>query len=130
MFLPVKFLFFIFLVFSMKPAMAVKREHSKEERKIMNHSVNDIVVMFKNEMKENFGLICVGRGGGMAYDVDEIGVDFILHQQTSIEEAREIEIRATERLVEIINANEPIRPYLRDPPWDQNRSSGYDFFLR
>ena len=58
----------------------------------------------------------------MAYDVDEIGIGFLLNQQTSIEEARELEIRATERLIELINTNEFIKPYLRDPPWDQNRA--------
>ncbi len=119
--LPVKFLFCIFLVFSMELAMAVKREHSKEERKIMNYSIAEIVNTFEKEMKEQFGLVCIGQGGGMPYDVEKLEVDFLLHQQTSIEEARELEIRATERFVEIINANEPIRPYLRDPPWDHNR---------
>ena len=106
----------------MESAMAVKREHSKEERKIMNQSVNDIVTIFEKEMKDQFGLMCTSLGGGMAYDVDEIGIGFLLNQQTSIEEARELEIRATERFVELINTNESIKPYLRDPPWNQNRA--------
>ncbi len=118
----VKFLLCIFLICSMESAMTVERERSKEERKIMNRSINDIVNSFEKEMKDQFGLMCTGLGGGMAYDVDEIGIDFLLHQKTSIEEARELEIRATERLIELINVNEPIRPYLRDPPWNQNRA--------
>ena len=53
-----------------------------------------------------------------AYDIQEIDVNFLYCHQVSIEEARELEIRATERFVEIINAHEAIRPYLRDYTWD------------
>ncbi len=33
-----------------------------------------------------------------------------------------MQVRVTERFVEIINAHEGIRPYLRDYPWDYNRA--------
>ena len=102
--------------------MTVEKDYSKEERAILNRSVSEVVNMFEKEMKEQFGLRCTGQGGSMPYDIQEIGVDFILHQQTTIEEARELEIRSTERFVEIINAHEAIRPYLRDYPWDHNRA--------
>ena len=118
----VKFLLCIFLICSMESAMTVERERSKEERKIMNRSINDIVNSFEKEMKDQFGLMCTSLGGGMHYEIEEIGIGFLLQQQTSIEEARELEIRATERLVELINVNESIKPYLRDPPWNQNRA--------
>ena len=59
----VKFFLCIFLLCSMESAMAVKREHSKEERKIMNQSVNDIVNIFEKEMKDQFGLMCTSLGG-------------------------------------------------------------------
>ena len=58
----------------------------------------------------------------MPYDIQEIGVDFLYCQQVSVEEARELEITATERFVEIINSHEGIRPYLRNYPWDHNRA--------
>ena len=58
----------------------------------------------------------------MPYDIQEIGVRFLSHQQTSIEEARELEVRATERFVEIINTHEAIRSYLRDYPWNYKRT--------
>ena len=106
----------------MESSMAVEKERSKEERKIMNRSVNDIVNSFEKEMKDQFGLMCTGLGGGMHYEIEKIGIDFLLHQQTSVEEARELEIRATERFVDLINTNESIKPYLMDYPWDQNRA--------
>ena len=102
--------------------MTVEKDYSKEERAILNRSVSEVVNMFEKEMKEQFGLRCTGQGGSMPYDIQKIGVDFVLHQQTTIEEARELEIRSTERFVEIVNTHEAIRPYLRDYPWDHNRA--------
>jgi hypothetical protein len=49
-------------------------------------------------------------------------VDFLLNKKTSVEEARELEVKATERFVELVNAHEKVRPYLRDYPWDYNRA--------
>jgi hypothetical protein len=117
----IKIILSICLLFS-QLSIAEQKDYSKEERKVINRSVAEVIYALKKEMKEQFGLICIGTGGGMPYDIEEIGVDFVLHQQTSIEEARELEIRATERFVEIINAHEAIRPYLRDYPWDHNRA--------
>ena len=102
--------------------MAEKKDYSKEERAIINRSVSEVVDILEKEMKEQYGLGCTAQGGGMPYDVEEIGMDFVCHRQTSIEEARELEIRATERFVEIINSHEGLRPYLRDYPWDHNRA--------
>ena len=51
----------------------------------------------------------------MPYDVQKIRVNFVCHHQVIIEEARELEIRSTERFVEIINTHESIKSYLRTP---------------
>ena len=118
----VKFLLFICLLLSMESIMSEQKEYSKEEQKIKSRSVGEVIDILKKEMKGKFGLICIGSGGSMPYDIQKIELDFLIHQQTSIEEARELEIRATERFVEIINTHEAIRPYLRDYPWDHNRA--------
>jgi hypothetical protein len=102
--------------------MAEKKDDSHEERAILNCSVNAVIKLLKQEMKEKFGLLCIGCGGSMPYDIQEIGVDFLYCQQVSVEEARELEIKATESFVEIINAHQGIRPYLRDYPWDYRRA--------
>ncbi len=102
--------------------MAREKDYSKKEREVLNRSVNEVVDLLEKEMKEQFGLRCIGQGGSMPYDIQEIGVRFLGHQQVSVEEARELEIRAVERFVEIINAHEGIRPFLRDYPWDYRRA--------
>jgi hypothetical protein len=106
----------------MEPGMAEEKRYSKEERQVINRSVSEVVNTLEKEMKERFGFWCTGQGGSMPYDIQKIGVDFLCHQQVTVEEARELKIRATERFVEIINAHEAIRPYLRDYPWDYTRA--------
>ena len=118
-----KFLLLIGLLFFMEPGMAEEKNYSKKEREILNRSVNEVVDALEREMKEKFGFWCTGQGGSMPYDIQEIEVDFLCHQQVTVEEARELEIRATERFVEIINSHEAIRPYLRDYPWDYRRAA-------
>ena len=102
--------------------MAERRDYTQEEYALMSRCVHEIVDTFEKEMKEQFGLLCTGQGGSMPYDIQSIGVNFVIHRQSSIEEARELEIKATERFVEMFNSHEMIRPYLRDYPWDYNRA--------
>jgi hypothetical protein len=118
----VKFSLLVGLLLFMEPAMAEEKRYSKEERQVINRSVSEVVNTLEKEMKERFGFRCTGEGGSMPYDIQKIGVRFLSHQQVTVEEARELEIRATERFVEIINAHEAIRPYLRDYPWDYRRA--------
>ena len=120
--IPVKLLLFICFLSSTGGVMAIEKDYSKEERTILNRSVGEVVDAFEKEMKEQYGLVCIGQGGGMPYDIEKIGVRFVYHRQVTIEEARELEIRSTERFVQIINAHETIRPYLRDYPWNHNRA--------
>lgn len=118
----VKFLLFICLFFSKGALMAERTDYTEEEYALMSRSVHEIVDAFEKEMGKQFGLLCTGQGGSMPYDIQEIGVSLVLYRQVEIEEARELEIRATDRFIEMINSHEAIRPYLRDYPWDHNRA--------
>jgi hypothetical protein len=81
----------------------------------------EIRKFFAEEMKKEFGLVCIGEGGSMPYDVEEIDVNFICYKRGTIEEARKLEIHATERLVKRINEHEKISPFLRERPFKPNR---------
>ena len=87
----VKFLLFICFLSSTGVVMAIEKDYSKEERAILNRSVGEVVDVFEKEMKEQYGLLCIGQGGGMPYDIEKIEVDFVYHHQVTIEEARELE---------------------------------------
>jgi len=106
----------------MGSAMATKKKYSPEEDKIMSESVHEIIGRFCNEMNDSYGLMCTSVGASMPYDVEGIIVYLALNRQVSIEEARELEVRAIERLTELVNAHEIIRPYLREYPWNTGRS--------
>lgn len=94
---------------------------SKEKNEDYEIFVNQIISSFANEMEKKYGLICNGHGGKMPHDVEEIEVGFILHKKASIEEARDLEVKATERFLEMINSHEKIRPFLREYPFKANR---------
>jgi hypothetical protein len=97
---------------------------TKEKSDNVNYTayVDEIVRSFAKEMKKEFGLVYIGDGGGLAYDVEEISVKFIDYRNATIEQAREIEVKATEKILKMINAHEKIRPYLREYPFVAKRA--------
>ena len=72
-------------------------------------------------MYKDYGFECGASGGRMPYDVEEISVSLVAYQSATIEQARELEIKATERFAQIINAHEKIRPFLREYPFPSCR---------
>jgi len=102
--------------------MSERRDYTKEEYALMEKYVYQLIDIFSVEMRNQYNCLSSGSGASMPHDIQKITVDFILYQPATIEKARELEIKATERFVEIINAHEGIRPYLRDYPWDHKRA--------
>jgi hypothetical protein len=100
--------------------MAERKDYTDKEHELKEHCVHELVDIFATEMEEKFGLYCSGVGGSMPWDIRKIGVRFCLQKETSIEEARELQVRATERFIEIINGSQKIRPYLIEYPWTHN----------
>jgi hypothetical protein len=96
---------------------------AKNENVNYEKYVDEIVRAFTKEMKKKLGLVCIGSGGSMPYDVELIEVDFASYQRASIEEARELEVKATERLLQMINDHKKIKPYLREDPFVSNRTN-------
>jgi len=84
--------------------------------------VSEITRAFAEEMERDLDLVCIGGGGSMPRDVQEISVKFIAYQRASINQARELEVEATQRLMELINGHEKIRPYLREYPFKAHRA--------
>ncbi len=84
--------------------------------------VNEIVQEFRTEMARDYNLICIGGGGRMPYDVEEIKVEFHAQTQATLEEARELEIKVTQRFLDKINQHTKIRPFLREHPFKPFRA--------
>ena len=77
---------------------------------------NKIVSSFARDMKKELGLICIGEGGCMPHDVQKMSVKFIAYQRATVEQARKLLIQVTEKFIKAINADEEIRPFLRNYP--------------
>ena len=91
---------------------------------------NQIVKTFTKEMEKEHDLICIVSGGSMPYNVREIKVVFAFYQKPSMDKARELEVRATERLLQIINSHEKIRPFLSNYPFKSNQAKVSISFLK
>jgi cytochrome c556 len=84
--------------------------------------VAEVICQFTKEMYKEYGFECGASGGEMPYDVETILVQLVAYQSATIEQARELEVKATERFKQIINAHEKIRPFLREYPFPANRA--------
>ncbi len=84
--------------------------------------VAEIRECFIKQMKEEFGLSCSGTSGRMRNDVEEMGFDFSISNRVTLEEARAYIVFVTEKLVNMINSHQKIRPFLREYPFSHNRA--------
>ncbi len=68
--------------------------------------LEQIVYPFAKQAQKDFNLFYIGRGGQLAKEVGKVAVDFVAYRKGSLEEAREIEIVLTERLLQALNTHE------------------------
>src|SRR5271170_3047510 len=81
--------------------------HAKEyESPVYTQYAVEVIRSFSKQVEKEFGLECVGSGGSMPHDVQEISVKFIAYQHATVQQARELEVKLTEKFVQIINAHE------------------------
>ena len=110
------------------------KEEKKEDpyalRKECYPYLQRIRTKFKAEMKKKYDLICHG-GGGQAHErLESIAIYFAALRRASVEEARELIVKATDRLLELINGNEHLRPYLHTYPFTpDDLDISINFFL-
>jgi len=84
--------------------------------------VDEVTAEFIQEIQKEYPLVCIGNGGSMPYDVETIKIMFLSHEKASIDKAREIEVKAIEKLINIVNAHKKIRPFLREYPFTNSRA--------
>ena len=91
-----------FFVLITGPNLTSKEAKSPEYLKY----VYEIVADFVNEMEKKYELRCYGSGGSMPNDVEKIEVLFISYANATIDNAREMEVRAIQDLMKKINSHE------------------------
>lgn len=98
--------------------------NGKEENDPSLHTqyASEVTSAFIEEMHRDYGLECGWSGGQMPHDIEEISVGLFASRTVTVKQARELEVKATERFAQIINAHLKIRPFLREYPFPANRA--------
>lgn len=73
-------------------------------------------------MKETENLHLFAFGGEMPSDVKKFNVEYSTKQQPSIAQTRRLLVKATESLIQLVNNNKKIRPYLQDYPFTSHNT--------
>lgn len=73
------------------------------------------------DMKNEQGFECWSIGGKITNYLEGIGAKFVVLRPATQEEARKLELFTIERLINAINLNEELRPYLIEYPFPTNR---------
>ena len=85
----------------------------------------DLFDTFIGEMQNTFQLLYIKDGRNMSKEnpdiLEELGILFFAHHEATVEEARELEVRTTERLGFLINTHQGIRPFLKEYPFPVSR---------
>ena len=76
---------------------------------------------YAQEMEEEYGFKCSSIGGKIPGSVEEIGASFFFVHSSPLEEARKIILVATKRLIQAIDLNAELRPFLSEFPFRTNR---------
>jgi hypothetical protein len=111
------FFTFILMVFTSEKINA-----EEDESPIYTQYVAEVTSTFLKQVYKEFGIECGGSGGSMPYDVESIYVQLSAYRSATVEEARELEVILTEKFVQVINAHEKIRPFLREYPFPPSRA--------
>lgn len=90
------------------------RYRPSEKEKIVDEILHKTAAKLR---KENH-LISCGDSGQMMYEVKKLGLFFEYQDFVDIEKGRELLIAAAEKLLEEINKEERIRPYLANYPFE------------
>lgn len=84
-------------------------------------AIDEVLPPYVEEMLMRYRFECETIGGKMDQLVEDIGAQFVLRKRTSHEEARKYMLEAVTRLLEALNSNEKLRPFLSEFPFPSNR---------
>ncbi len=88
--------------------------HLSEDEKLANAITKKVALQINHE----FGLIPCGTGGQMMDQIKMLHLAFDCRKPLDIDTSRQLLVAAVERFVSEVNANESIRPYLDNYPFE------------
>lgn len=108
-------LLLLFLIFACGTYFMSNR-HTPSDYVIMAHQIRTDIA---EKLSKRYNMQVVGVGGGMAGSVNVIGLSFQILGPLSKEKLREILVDCVEEFLAPINANENIRPFLKNYPFTE-----------
>lgn len=79
--------------------------------------VSDQLVSSYNKETKNDGLQLVGSGGSFMHDIQGYDLDYVVEKCLTVNETRRLYIKTMENLLDKINSNPQVRPYLHTHPF-------------
>jgi len=101
-------------------SLLILKANAMDEFNFRAH-IDDITKIVIKEMAENYNFSCMGEGGRMAHDLEAVELYFVAYRKGTIEEARDIEVKMTQRLTELINQDKKLHPFFREYPFPMHR---------
>ncbi len=92
---------------------------------VLVKSLNEICTNCAKWAYEKYKLQLYNVEASKIDDVEEVGIEFVFVGKVTIDQAREMFIECNEKLTQMVNEHEKIRPYLRDFPFSRKRVEVY-----
>lgn len=109
-----RIIFLLFFVFSICSCGRRNFYVSSEKQLLINEIRGNVAV----QLKEKYDLYPGGFGGQAMDQVEMLALAFDYYQPLEIEDARELLIAAVQEFLSAVNADERIRPYLANYPFE------------
>lgn len=113
-----KFSILLFLVIFMGNAMTASSNSPSCLK-----TVDEITQTVAKEIERELKIIYIGEGGHIPQKIEAISLSFMAYRKPTLEEARDLEVKASEKLLSAINSNENIRSHLVEYPFTPNRAT-------
>ena len=79
--------------------------------------VDRITSSYNKNLKKKHGLQVIGFGGAMMEDVEKINLHYVSYKRFNVQEARTLYFEIVKGLLEKVNADKKLRPFLHNYPF-------------
>ncbi len=83
-------------------------------------ALDDVFNAFKKAMRKKYKSECFGIGCKRTDTLEEAHAMFVIYQHADQDQARQIQTYAAETLLDLINSNQKLRPFLKEHPFPLN----------
>jgi hypothetical protein len=89
--------------------------HHKEQG--FENEIDDLCYKFVKKVHKKYKIKCEDFGGKMTNGIEEVGFTFVGNKRTSLEKARKMQVEIAQMLLDEINSNPTLKPYLKNYPF-------------